>query len=177
MNTKKRILTLGIALVTVFTLVGIASAQGMGAGRGAGKGIYGQQGPKGQMGPGRGMRGPRRGNNSPGIMGELRGLNLTEGQRQQIRSIMEVNRPSESERAEHQEIMKAMRNGTATEQQKERAKEIAALRIDREAGIRQQVRGILTAEQQGTLDKRQQLKEQKMQKMRERRQNRSKRGN
>jgi len=174
MNLKRKIVILGIAFVTVMASVGIVTAQGMTQGRGKGPGIYGQQGPKGPMRSGRGMRGPRRGKPENGIMGELRGLNLTEGQRAQIRAIMEANRPSEAERAENQEIMKALRNGTATESQKARAKEIAAKRIDHTATIRQQVRGVLTADQIATLDQRQQLRDERRQKMQERRKNRTK---
>ena len=172
MRTTSKIFAIATIATIFLTTAGIVSAQGFGSGRGKGPGVYGQKGPKGAMRPGRVSRGQRRNGNPSGLNGELRGLNLTEGQRDQVRAIMEANRPSEAERAEHQEIMKAMRNGTATEQQKSRAKEIAATRIDRQAAVSQQIRGILTAEQLATLDKMRQLREERMERMRERRQNR-----
>lgn len=177
MRTASKIFASATIAIVFLTTAGIVSAQGLGPGRGKGPGVYGQKGPKGAMRAGRASRGQRRNINQSGLTGELRGLNLTEGQRDQIRAIMQANRPSEAEMTEHREIMKAMRNGTATEQQKSRAKEIAANRIERQATVSQQVRGVLTAEQLATLDKRRQLREERMERMRERRQNRPNRNN
>lgn len=172
MTLRKRIISLGVLFATVFAMVGIVTAQGMGPGRrGGGPGMIGQQGPgpRGPMRPGSRMRGPRRMKPAMGIMSELRGLNLTEGQRAQIKSIIESNKPSEAERTENQEIMRAIRNGTATEQQKARAKELAAKKIDDNARVRQQVRSVLTPAQLETLQKREQLKKERRAKMKERR--------
>lgn len=177
MRTTSKIFAIATIATVFLTTAGMVSAQGFGPGRGKGPGVHGQKGPKGAMRPGRNSRGQRRIKNPSGLTGDLRGLNLTEGQREQVRAIMEANRPSEAERKEHQEIMRAMRNGTATEQQKSRAKEIAAARIDRQATVSQQIRGILTAEQLATLDKRRELREERMERMRERRQNRPNRIN
>jgi hypothetical protein len=65
--------------------------------------------------------------------------------------------------------MRAIRSGTATEQQRARAKEIAAKKIDDNARVRQQVRGVLTPDQIDTLQKREQLKEERRTKMKDRR--------
>lgn len=177
MTLKNKIISLGIAFATVFAMFGIVTAQGMGPGRPGGQGgpgMYGQQGPgpRGQMRPRRGMRGPRKFKPPVGMMGELWGLNLTEGQKAQIRSIMEANRPNEAERKEHQAIMRAIKNGTATEQQKARAKELAVKRIDDSARVRQQIRSVLTPDQIATLDKREQMKQERREKMQERRKGR-----
>jgi len=171
MRLKKGMISLGIIFSTVFAMVGIVTAQGMGPGRPGGPGMMGQQGPgpRGPMRSGGRMRGPRRMKPARGVMSELRGLNLTEGQRAQIKSILESNRPSEAERSENQEIMRAIRSGTATEQQRARAKEIAAKKIDDNARVRQQVRGVLTPDQIETLQKREQLKEERRTKMKDRR--------
>jgi Spy/CpxP family protein refolding chaperone len=172
MKINRKTITLAAVISLCFAMVGMVAAQGFGPGRGKGPGIYGQRGPKGMMRPPAGMRGQRRDRRDDGIMGELRGLNLTDGQKEQIRSVMQANRPTEAERTELQGIMRAMRDGTATEQQRARAKELSAIRIDREANVRQQVRGILTQDQLATLDKRERLREERMEKMRERRKGR-----
>lgn len=70
----------------------------------------------GKDGLGKGMRG--KGGMRGGGMRGLRGIDLTDAQKEQIRGIMQANRPGESVRDEMRTIMQARRAGTITEDQK-----------------------------------------------------------
>ena len=139
---------------------------------GEAKGIHKE---KGHDGFGRGMRGERMGRRGPGF--ELRGINLTDAQKEQIRQIHEANKPNQALRDEMKAIHEARRNGGAiSEDQKARMK---ALRDEAQAkakSIHEQVLAVLTAEQRTQLEQRRaerrQQMEQRRQQMQERRQQR-----
>ena len=150
-------------------------------GRGHGDKMGGRRGGMrgGKMGPGRmgrggmgpGKMGPgRRGPGGPGgILREFRGLNLTEGQRQQVRGILESNRPSEAVRQEMRSIAEARRSGTITEAQKTRAKELAQQGRTNMQAVRQQALAVLTPEQKQQLDDRMNKMKERREKMQQRR--------
>src|SRR6476661_7347700 len=65
---------------------------------------------------GKGMRGGR------GMMGELRGIALTDAQKEQLRTIHEANKPDQATMEEMKSLMEARRSGTLTDAQKDRMK-------------------------------------------------------
>jgi Spy/CpxP family protein refolding chaperone len=148
-NRIKTFLAAGLVALTVAAVAPLATAQdGQMRRRGPGQGIGGP--PPG--GPGGGMPGMRGG----GPMLPLRGLDLTEAQQGQVKSIMDSHR--DEVRAAGQKIgtaREAMRTLLEADQIDEsaiRAKsvEVAAAEADAaiiQAKVRQEVFGILTAEQ------------------------------
>ena len=70
-------------------------------------------------GMGRGFRGGKRGGMGGGMMRGFRDLNLTDAQKQQIRTIMEANRPDQATMEEMKTLFEAKRNGTLTTEQRE----------------------------------------------------------
>jgi P pilus assembly/Cpx signaling pathway, periplasmic inhibitor/zinc-resistance associated protein len=109
-------------------------------------------------------------------MHEMRGLNLTEEQKTQIRSIIEANRASsvQIDRNEMRQIMEAKRSGTITAEQEARLKSFHEQRRAEAERVREQIMAILTPEQKAQLEKRKQEREQRREQFRQRRQNRTK---
>ncbi len=105
-------------------------------------------------------------------MGGFRGLNLTEAQRAQMKSIMEANRPNESVRTEMRTLMQAKRDGTITPEQQERARTLKAQGREKAGLVRQQMLAVLTPEQVQQMEQR---KLEMKQRWEERRQLRQKR--
>ncbi len=110
----------------------------------------------------KGMRDKHRG----GFPG-LRGVELTDAQKEQMRAIHEANRPDESTRQEMSAIMKAKRDGTITAEQQERLKAARAEARQKGEKIHQQILGILTAEQRQQIETRKVEMRQKMEERRE----------
>jgi Spy/CpxP family protein refolding chaperone len=103
------------------------------------------QQPRKERGRRRGMRG-RRGN-------AIQQLNLTDQQREQMRSIMQANRQSfQAQRQEMRELNRQWREGTLSPQGLERAKALRAQLIENRKAIRGQMDGILTTEQKTKLE-------------------------
>lgn len=133
---------------------------------------FGKRGGKFGRHGGRGMMG-RHG----GGMGMLRGIELTEAQKEQIKAIRQANKPSEETMA----FMRSLREtrkagGTITEDQKAQLKQMRDARREKAQAIHTQIMGILTPEQKAQLEARkaemQQNREQwkqKRQEMREKR--------
>jgi Spy/CpxP family protein refolding chaperone len=111
----------------------------------------------------KGFRGGKRG----GILGELRGIELTDVQKEQIRSIMEANRPDPATMEEMRTLMKAKRDGTITAEQEERFRFLKNQTFEKSQLVRQQVLAILTPEQRQQIE---QKKEEMRQKWEQRRQ-------
>lgn len=110
-----------------------------------------------------------------GGMGALRGLrelNLTDAQKEQIRTIMEANRPDQATMEEMRTIRQAKRDGTITPEQKERAKALREQSKLKADNVEQQVLAVLTAEQRQQLEAK---KAEMKQKWEERRQQREQR--
>jgi protein CpxP len=121
-----------------------------------GPGMRGPQGGPGQLGP----RGMRRG--GPRLDFGLRGLNLTDAQREQLRSITQAHREefqkaAEALRTAHRAFGEAVRAGdesTIRSQSTAVANAMAEEAILR-AKVRAEVHGLLTPEQQQQLKQRQ----------------------
>jgi protein CpxP len=110
---------------------------------GAGKrGEFGQR-----KGGKHGMRGGR------GMFGMMRGITLTDAQKEQFKSLRESNKPDKSQFEALRPLMEAKRNGTITADQEAQLK---AFREQRQAKAKQmhaQFLSILTDEQKAQLEK------------------------
>lgn len=116
----------------------------------------GDEGRGGHRGGGMGMR-------------ELRELNLTDAQKQQIKAIMEANR-GKGDAPEFQEmrtLSQAKHDGTLTDDQKARLQTLREQMRSNMEQTHQQVLAVLTADQRAQLEK---LQTERREKMQERRQ-------
>jgi len=103
----------------------------------------------GRMGGRRAMR--RRG--MKGGFGVLRQLNLTDAQKQQARTIMQSNFAStKASREELAKLRSQRRDGTLTPEGMARVKELRKQFQESRQGVRNQLNGILTAEQKAKLE-------------------------
>ena len=94
-------------------------------------------------------RGMRRG------MAGLRQLNLTDQQRQQMRSIAQTQSQSmQAQRQELRQLMQKRRTGTLTPQDETRAKELRQQLMQSRQGVRTQMLGVLTPEQKTQMEQR-----------------------
>lgn len=110
------------------------------------------------------------------MMRGFRDLNLTDAQKEQIRTIMEANRPDQATMEEMRTIRQAKRDGTITPEQKERLKSIRQQSKLKAEGVQLQVLAVLTPEQRQQYEaKKAEMKqkwEERREERRERRQNR-----
>ncbi len=125
------------------------------------KGGFGKHGGMRHGGPG------KRG----GGMGMLRGIELTEAQKEQIKSIREANKPSE----ETMTLMNSIREtrkagGTVTEEQKTQLKEIRQAQRAKMQVVHEQVLAVLTQEQKAQLEAKKAEMKQRMEERRQLRQ-------
>ena len=106
----------------------------------------------------------------------LRGIELTDAQKEQIRQIHESNKPSEALMTEMRTLREAKQNGTLTADQKARLQSVRDEAQLKAKSVHEQVLGILTSEQKAQIEQqkqeRQQRMEQRRQQMQERRQQR-----
>ena len=121
----------------------------------------------------RGMRGMHRGMGFHG----LRGIELTEAQKAQIKAIHDANKPSEAQMAEMKAKREAFREarkaGTAlTEEQKTQMKAERSARKAKMEQVHAQILAILTPEQKAQLDAKQAERKQRMEQRREMRKQR-----
>lgn len=96
-------------------------------------------------GMGKGFRGG-------GIMRGLRDLNLTDAQKEQIRTIVESNRPDQATMEEMRTLHQAKRDGTITTEQQDRLKALKQERRAKGEQIEQQILAVLTPEQRTQLE-------------------------
>ena len=94
-------------------------------------------------GMGKGFRRGGRG----GFLRELRGIELTDAQKEQVRTIMEANRPDQTTMEEMKTLHQAKREGTLTADQQERIKSLRQQQKAKHDTVRQQVLAVLTPEQ------------------------------
>jgi Spy/CpxP family protein refolding chaperone len=87
-----------------------------------------------------------------GGMFELQGLNLTDAQKAQIKTIHEANRPDEGTMQQMKTLMDAKRSGTITPEQTEQLKALRKQQREKMESVHQQVLAILTPEQRQQLD-------------------------
>lgn len=98
-------------------------------------------------------KGFRRGGRGGGFMRELRGVDLTDAQKQQIKTIMEANRPDQATMEEMKTLHQAKREGTLTADQQERMKVLRDQSRQKGEALHQQVLAILTPEQLQQIEK------------------------
>jgi Spy/CpxP family protein refolding chaperone len=111
---------------------------------------------RGEGGPGfgGGMRG--------GPMGMLRGIDLTDAQKAQIKSIMDANKPDQATLDQMKALREARKNGTAlTDDQKAQLKAARQAQAEKMKSVHEQIMNVLTAEQKAQLEKRRQEFEQR----------------
>ena len=126
----------------------------------------------GRHGGERGHRGGRHGGMRGGMFG-LRGIELTDAQKEQIRQIHEANKPNDALVAELRTIREARKSGTAlTDAQKDRIKAIRDEMQTKRESVHQQVLNVLTTEQRQQLETRKAEMEKRREEMREKRQER-----
>jgi protein CpxP len=110
--------------------------------RGMGRGF----GPRGMMRAHRGMM-------------MMRGLDLTDAQKIQIKAIREANRPDPAVMMEMHELRKAKFEGTITPAQETRLNALRDQQIAKQRSVRDQINSILTAEQKAKIEERKQKME------------------
>lgn len=106
-------------------------------------------------------------------MGFLRGIELTDAQKEQIRTIREANKPNPAEFDQLKAIREARRNGgTITEEQKAQIKQFRQARKAKMEQAHQQVLGVLTAEQKAQVETRKAEMEKRREEWKQKRQER-----
>jgi periplasmic protein CpxP/Spy len=163
------VLTLAFAVVALTTFVSAQDAPKtqdenlQKRERGVRHGEHGGRAMKGE----RGMRGGRHG----GGMFGLRGIELTDAQKEQLRLIHEANKPDEATMAELKAIRESRKAGTElTEAQKARVKAFHEQMRAKHDLVRAQVMGILTPEQKQQLETQKAEREKRREEMRQERQ-------
>ena len=117
-----------------------------------------------------GMRGERMGRRGgPGGF-ELRGINLTDAQKDQIHQIHEANKPSQAQIDEMRTLREAKKNGTLTADQQARLQALRTEGKQKAESIHSQILAILTAEQKAQIETRRQEMRQRMEQRRQQRQ-------
>lgn len=111
------------------------------------KGGFGKRGGKFGKRGGHGMKGMR------GGMGMLRGVELTEAQKGQIKAIHEANRPTGENKALFDSIRETRKaGGTITEEQKAQMKQLRQAQRAKMQGVNEQILAVLTPEQKTQLE-------------------------
>ena len=131
------------------------SARGFGKDRLGGKGGFGRHG---QMGM------------SMGRMGGLRGVQLTDAQKEQIKAIHQANKPTGAYRDELKAIKEARKAGTLTDAQKDRVKAIRQEAMANRKKVHEQILAVLTPEQKAQIEQRRNEMKQKREEFRQNRQ-------
>jgi len=104
----------------------------------------------GRRGPG-GREGMRGGAGMFG--GMMKGVNLTDAQKAQIKQIREANKPNPADFEAIKPLMEARRNGTLTDDQKAQLKAFRQARQAKEESVRQQIEAVFTPEQKAQIEK------------------------
>lgn len=172
MSLKNKLFA-GVVAVSALTVAGMAQDTKVvtkdGEAKVERKGGKFDRGMRGHKG-GPGMRGGHRG------MGGLRGITLTDAQKEQMKQIHEANKPSAAQHEEMKTLMTAKRAGTATAEQEARLKAIRGEGKAKAESVRAQIENILTAEQKTQLEQKKAEMKTRMQerrtKMEQRRQER-----
>jgi len=110
---------------------------------------------------GKGMRGGKHGGDRM-LMGALHRLNLSDAQKAQVKTIFENNKPNQAQREEMRDLRQKKHDGSITEQEQAKFKEIKTQMRASAEQTRNAVLAVLTAEQRTQFD-------QMKQEMRERR--------
>lgn len=107
----------------------------------------------GRKGHGRGLHGGKFGDR--GMRG-LRGIELTDAQKEQIKAIREANKPDQAVFEEIRTLRQAKRDGTLTAEQTERMKALKDQARQKGEAVRGQIEAILTPEQKQQIEQRKQ---------------------
>ena len=109
---------------------------------------------RGERGEGRGMGGRHHGPRGPGkMLHALHQLDLSEAQKEQVRTIMESKRAGfEQNREQLRELGRAKHEGTITAEQQAKLDELRAQMKQNGEAVHEQVLGVLTAEQRTRLE-------------------------
>lgn len=99
----------------------------------------------------KGMRGGKHGGDRM-MMGALRQLNLTDAQKAQVKTIFENNKSNQAGREEMRGLMQKKRDGSLTEQEQARFKELKNQKRASAEQTHNAVLAVLTAEQRAQLD-------------------------
>ena len=111
----------------------------------------------------------RSGRHGGGFHG-LRGINLTDAQKAQIKAIRESNKPDQAILAELKAIREARKAGTEiTQAQRDRMKAFREQRAAKAKSVHEQIMNILTAEQKSELEKRRSEMKQRHEEFRQKR--------
>lgn len=84
----------------------------------------------------------------------MRGINLTDAQKEQIKGLRDSNKPDQAFRDEVRSLIKAKKDGTITADQMTRLKAIHEDGIAKRKAAHEQMQNILTAEQKATIESR-----------------------
>ena len=105
-----------------------------------------------------------------GRMGGLRGVELSDAQKEQIKAIREANKPTGQYAEEVRAIAQARKDGTITDAQKERIKAIRQEMMAKRQDVHSQIQAVLTAEQKAQIEQRRNEMLQRREEMRQKRQ-------
>jgi len=97
-----------------------------------------------------------------GMMRMLHGLNLTDAQKTQIKSILEANKPDQANRAELHTLFDAKRAGTLTAEQQARLDTLKQQNAAQMKSVHEQIMNILTPEQKTQLEQKRAEMKQRM---------------
>lgn len=100
---------------------------------------------------GRGFGGKKHGRHM--MRGFMRGIELTEAQKEQIRGIREANKPDQATMDEMRTLMQAKRGGTLTPEQDARFKSLRDERKAKGQAVHEQMMNVFTAEQKAQIEK------------------------
>ena len=106
-------------------------------------------------------------------MGFLRGIELTDAQKEQIRAIHEANKPNPADFEAMKSIREARKSGgTITEEQKAQLKQFRDARQAKHDQVQQQILAVLTPEQKSQLEARKAEMQKRREEFRQKRQER-----
>lgn len=96
----------------------------------------------------------------------LRGIELTDTQKDQLKAIMAANKPSPETMEQMRALMDARRAGTLTEDQKSQFKQLRQAQREKMQSVHLQIQGILTDEQKAQIETKKQEMKQRMEQRR-----------
>ena len=137
-----------------------ADRHAKGEGREFGKRRHDREGMGGERGGGMRHR---------GMMGMMRGINLTDAQKEQIKAIRLANKPNQASMEEFRTLAKAKHEGTLTAEQQERLTTLRSQAHEKGKGVHEQIMGVFTAEQKAQIENRKQEMKQKREEFRKQR--------
>ena len=102
-----------------------------------------------------------------GMMGGLHGINLTDAQKEQVKSIMAANKPDAAVVEELRTLRTAKRDGTITADQQARVTALRTQAKEKGRAIHEQIQAILTPEQKTQMEQKKQEMKQRFEQRRQ----------